>query len=214
MITRVIILLTGYAFGLIQNGHYISKHLGVDITHKGSGNVGATNVLRVMGTKLGLIVFILDVLKALVPCLIVRLIFKNDVNSDLYVLYMGAGVVLGHCFPVQFGFKGGKGISSAIGFIIIYDYRIALCMIAIFLICVLISRYISLGSVVAAFALPFLAFFFKKPGPESMIIIILLVCLVIFKHRSNIKRIINGTENKFSLRKTSEKSNEVKNGNS
>lgn len=205
MITRVILLLIGYIFGLIQNGHYISRAFGVDITHKGSGNVGATNVLRVMGTKTGLLVFVLDMLKGFLPCLAVWFLFRNKADADIYVLYTGAGVILGHCFPVQFGFKGGKGISSAIGFIFVYDYRVALCMIAIFVICVLISRYISLGSVIAAIAFPFLAFFFKRPGPESMIIIIVLVCIVIFKHRSNIKRILTGKENKFSFKKSPEK---------
>ena len=205
MIIRIILLLVGYAFGLIQNGHYISRYLGVDITAKGSGNVGATNVLRVMGAKIGVLVFVLDMLKGFVPCFVTRLVFKTDPLADLYVLYMGAGVILGHCFPVQFGFSGGKGISSAIGFIFVYDYRVALCMIGIFLLCVLISRYISLGSVVAAVAFPILTYCFKKPPIEHMIIIIILVCIVVFRHRKNVKRIFEGTENKFSFSHKDEK---------
>lgn len=195
MINRIILLVIGYVCGLIQNGRYISKFLGVDITSKGSGNVGATNVLRVMGTKTGLIVFVLDMLKGFIPCLAARLIFKEDI----FVLYMGFGVLLGHCFPIQFGFKGGKGISSAIGFIFVFDYRVALCMIAIFLICVVISRYISLGSVVAAIAFPVLTFFINRQSTEGMILIIIMVCMVLFRHSSNVKRIFNGTENKFSF---------------
>lgn len=202
---RILLLLIGYAFGLIQNGHYITKYLGIDITSKGSGNVGATNVLRVMGTKLGVVVFILDMLKGFVPCLVTRLIFKADPSVDIFVLYMGAGVILGHCFPAQFGFRGGKGISSAIGFIFVYDYRVALCMIAVFLLCVVISRFISLGSVVAAIAFPILAYVFKKPSPEEMIIILILICIVIFRHRENIRRMFTGRENKFSFSHKTEK---------
>ncbi len=202
---RIILLIVGYVFGLIQNGHYISKYLGVDITAKGSGNVGATNVLRVMGAKIGVLVFVLDMLKGFVPCFVTRLIFRDNAFVDFYVLYMGAGVILGHCFPAQFRFSGGKGISSAIGFIFVYDYRVALCMIGIFLVCVLISRYISLGSVIAAVAFPILTYFFMKPSMEHMIIIIILVCIVIFRHRKNIKRIFDGTENKFSFSHKTEK---------
>ena len=202
---RIILLIVGYVFGLIQNGHYISKYLGVDITAKGSGNVGATNVLRVMGAKIGVLVFVLDMLKGFVPCFVTRLIFRDNAFVDLYVLYMGAGVILGHCFPAQFSFSGGKGISSAIGFIFVYDYRVALCMIGIFLVCVLISRYISLGSVIAAVAFPILTYLFRKPSIEHMIIIIILVCIVIFRHRKNIKRIFDGTENKFSFSHKTEK---------
>lgn len=202
MITRIILLIIGYLFGLIQNGYYFSKSQGVDITHKGSGNVGATNVLRSIGVKSGILVFVLDMLKGFVPCLIVKMIFLSGGLADIYVLYSGFGVLLGHCFPAQLKFKGGKGISSAFGMILVYDYRVALIMLAVFLILVIITKYVSLGSSVAAIAFPIATAIVRKAPVEEMILIFIMVAIVLYRHRTNIKRLFAGTENKISFRKT------------
>lgn len=206
MITRIILLIIGYIFGLIQNGYYFSKSKGIDITHKGSGNVGATNVLRSIGVKDGVIVFILDMLKGFVPCLIVKLIFKESGISDILVLYTGFGVLLGHCFPAQLKFKGGKGISSAFGMILVYDFRIALIMLAVFLILVIITKYVSLGSSVAAIVFPIATVLIKKPATEELALILLMVAIVLYRHSTNIKRLFSGTENKISFKKKTDQS--------
>ena len=202
MITRIVLLIIGYLIGLIQNGYYFSKSRGVDITHKGSGNVGATNVLRSIGVKSGVLVFALDMLKGLVPCLIVKLVFRSTGLADIYILYTGFGVLLGHCFPAQLKFKGGKGISSAFGMILVYDYRVALIMLAVFLVLVVITKYVSLGSSVAAIVFPISTAIIKKASAEEMILICIMVAIVLYRHRTNIKRLFAGTENKISFKKT------------
>ena len=202
MIIRIVLLIIGYIIGLIQNGYYFSRSQGVDITHKGSGNVGATNVLRSIGVKSGVLVFVLDMLKGFIPCLIVKLVFIASGIADIYVLYTGFGVLLGHCFPVQLKFKGGKGISSAFGMILVYDYRVALIMLAVFLVLVIITKYVSLGSSVAAIVFPIATAVIKKPVAEEMILILIMVTIVLYRHRTNIKRLFAGTENKISFKKT------------
>lgn len=204
MIIRISLLIIGYLFGLIQNGYYYSKSKGIDITHKGSGNVGATNVLRSIGVKTGVIVFILDMLKGLVPCLVVKLLFNTSGAADIYVLYIGFGVLLGHCFPAQLGFKGGKGISSAFGMILVYDYRIALIILAVFLILVVITKYVSLGSSAAAIVFPVASILIKKPATEEIVLILIMIAIVLYRHSSNIKRLFNRTENKISFKESKE----------
>ena len=115
---RILCLLTGYVFGLFQTGYLYGKMHHIDIRQYGSGNSGTTNALRVMGKKAGLLVFMGDFLKTVFACLLVRLVMKGDPSVDLYVLYAGLGVVLGHNFPFYLHFKGGKGIASMAGILV------------------------------------------------------------------------------------------------
>lgn len=115
---RVICLVMGYVFGLFQTGYLYGKMNHIDIRNYGSGNSGTTNALRVMGKKAGLIVFAGDFLKTVFACLAARIIFKGSPDTDLYVLYAGLGVVLGHNFPCYLNFKGGKGIASMAGILV------------------------------------------------------------------------------------------------
>ena len=118
---RILCLLTGYVFGLFQTGYLYGKMHHIDIRQYGSGNSGTTNALRVMGKKAGLLVFMGDFLKTVFACLLVRLVMKGDPSVDLYVLYAGLGVVLGHNFPFYLHFKGGKGIASMAGILVSMD---------------------------------------------------------------------------------------------
>ena len=129
---RILLLIIGYFIGNIETGYIFGKLNKMDIRNYGSGNAGATNTLRVLGPKAGLIVFLGDFCKSLIPCLVVRYIFRDNVSlSYVYMLYIGLGVVLGHNFPFYLGFKGGKGVASTAGIIMALDYRIAFVCLAI-----------------------------------------------------------------------------------
>ena len=176
-------------------------------------NSGTTNALRVLGKKAGLIVFLGDLLKAIVACTIVRLIadhFGSDITL-IYILYTGIGVVLGHNFPFYMNFKGGKGIAATSGVIIaIGDWRIIVVCLALFIAAVAITRYVSLGSllVVTAFIVMWLIFGQLGMLPltgralyESYILVAIFVLMAYIRHKANIVRLIKGTENKLGQKK-------------
>ena len=137
---RILCLLTGYVFGLFQTGYLYGKMHHIDIRQYGSGNSGTTNALRVMGKKAGLLVFMGDFLKTVFACLLVRLVMREAPSVDLYVLYAGLGVVLGHNFPFYLHFKGGKGIASMAGILVSMDWRVTLVCASLFLGAVILTR--------------------------------------------------------------------------
>ncbi|MBQ4045758.1 MAG: glycerol-3-phosphate 1-O-acyltransferase PlsY [Lachnospiraceae bacterium] len=206
---RAICLLIGYACGLFQTGYFLSTLHGVNLREKGSGNFGATNTLRVMGNKFGILVLIGDVLKAVLACLIVKLVCSHifaDFNI-LHVFYAGFGAVLGHDFPFYLKFKGGKGVASTAGMVLgMGAYKELLIGLALFVLIVAITRYVSLGSCLSV-ALGCALLIVKAAGgayglttaglAEFSVIGLAAVLLCCWKHRSNIKRLIAGTENKF-----------------
>ncbi len=126
---RILCLAMGYAFGLIQTGYFYGKLHSVDLHKYGSGNVGTTNALRVLGWKAGLIVFLGDFLKTVIPCMLVRFVLFQDRPEMTYVLmlYTAFGVILGHNYPFYMGFKGGKGIAATAGLIFSMDWRVLRC---------------------------------------------------------------------------------------
>ena len=130
---RLICLAVGYVFGLFQTGYLYGRMNGIDIRQYGSGNSGTTNALRVLGKKAGLVVFAGDFLKTLIPCLTVRYLFREHMNSGyLFMLYTGLGVILGHNFPCYLKFKGGKGIAATAGLLAALDLRLGvLCLFAL-----------------------------------------------------------------------------------
>ena len=153
IILRFVCLIVGYLFGLIETGVLYGKLKGVDIRNYGSGNSGTTNALRVLGTKAGLIVFLGDFLKSLIPCLAVTFIFKNiEPYANIYqlfVLYAGFGAVLGHNFPCYLNFKGGKGIATTAGTIVgLLNGWMILILLILFVAVVAATRYVSLGSII------------------------------------------------------------------
>lgn len=202
MLLRIIIsLLFGYVFGCFSTGYFIGKVYKVDIRKYGSGNVGMTNALRTLGPKAGAMTLLGDLLKAVVPMLLVRfLIFKGDDNIDLLALYTGLGVVLGHNYPVWLKFKGGKGIAATSGVLVAFDPWIIPVGLPIFVLIVAITRYVSLGSLFIGILFP-LWVLIRHSGDIHMLILSLIFMLLAFlRHRLNIKRIIDGTENKFGQR--------------
>ena len=204
---RILLLIIGYFIGNIETGYIFGKIHKMDIRNYGSGNAGATNTLRVLGAKAGLVVFLGDFCKSLIPCLVVRFIFRDNVSlSYIYMLYIGLGVVLGHNFPFYLGFKGGKGVASTAGIIMALDIRIAVVCLIVFIITVAITRYVSLGSIFVMFILIGMSHFLVKfsygfgEGASPMEFRILTAAvglLSIFMHRANIKRLLGGTENKI-----------------
>ncbi len=204
---RIICLIIGYAFGLIQTSYIIGRFKGIDIRTKGSGNAGTTNAIRTMGWKLGILTFAVDVLKCIAAVLIVRCAFAASEYLTLLVIYTSAGVILGHDFPVYLKFKGGKGIAATAGMIIAFgDIRLILIGIACFFIPVLITHYVSLGSLIlsASFLLGMIiigqmgAYDMSQPYlTEMYVLTALLTALAWVRHRSNIKRLLAGNENKI-----------------
>ncbi len=209
---RIICLIVGYLCGLIQTGYFYAKHKHVDIKHEGSGNSGATNTMRVMGTKAGLFVFFGDFLKSFIPCIIVRFMFSGS-QSDMaliYMLYTGLGVVLGHNFPFYLKFQGGKGIAATAAIIVALDWRIVITCLILFFGIAIITRYVSLASLSIATCL-FIesAIFAYHDGYnlsdsarlEFCVLTFVIMILAYYKHRANIVRLIHGNENKFGVKK-------------
>ena len=203
---RVFCLVFGYVFGLFQTGYLYGRMNHNDIRNYGSGNSGTTTALRVLGKKAGLIVFIGDFFKMVLACLQVRIFLKGDPNTDLYVLYTGLGVVMGHNFPFYLGFKGGKGIASMAGLLVSMDWRVTLVCAAVFLGTVIITRYVSLGSifVVILFFIQMVLYesmgaYQVAPGSrlEFYALAGVLTGMAIWRHRANIRRLLAGTENKL-----------------
>ena len=192
---RILLLIIGYFIGNIETGYIFGKIHKMDIRNYGSGNAGATNTLRVLGAKAGLVVFLGDFCKSLIPCLVVRFIFRDNISlSYIYMLYIGLGVVLGHNFPFYLGFKGGKGVASTAGIIMALDIRIAVVCLIVFIITVAITRYVSLGSIFVMFILIGMSHFLVKfsygfgEGASPMEFRLLTAAvglLSIFMHRAN-----------------------------
>lgn len=212
MMERLISIGIGYLFGLLQSGYLYGKSRHMDIRQYGSGNAGSTNVLRVMGKKAGLIVFLGDFLKAVLAIYAVRFFYMGNESADLYALYGGLGVTLGHNFPFYLHFKGGKGIACMAGIMTAMDLRITLTCFLIFVFVVFFTRYVSLGSILVAIAFFTEVVIFGRMGsyrvlpealPEFFAVAGILSGMAIWRHRSNIKRLLSGTENKIGSKKQS-----------
>ena len=204
MATYIIIAVIAYAIGSINFSVLISKKIaGFDVREKGSGNAGSTNVLRAVGVKAAVI------LKGIVAILLAVLIGNIVGNTDRALLVQIAGilVVIGHTFPIFFQFKGGKGVATSLGVLLITNWKIGLICLTFALVIIIITKMVSMGSMGAAILFPVLTIFigdsFIVPatGFKYLIFSIILAVFVIFNHRENIKRIMNGTENKLSFKK-------------
>ena len=177
----------------IPFGYVIGKLKGIDIRQHGSGNIGATNVSRVLGKKYGALVLVLDALKGALPVLAVKLYglpFEYQVLAGLFA-------VLGHCFSPFLRFKGGKGVATGLGAFIVISPKITLLAFFIFLAVFLLTRYVSLSSITAALSYPILFRFLEKPSELSFILVSLTSLVIVAKHHSNIERLLKGEEKKF-----------------
>lgn len=194
-------ILLAYFIGAIPSSVWIGKKFyNIDVREHGSGNAGATNTFRVIGKKAGVIVLLLDILKAWFATAVLSSISNNP--SIDYMLALGLVAVLGHVFPIYIGFRGGKGIASLLGVIIAVHPLASLYSIIVFITTLLISRFVSLSSILAAFAFPILIIFHFQNTHKSLIIFSIMVAvLVIFTHKKNIERLFKKEETKVLLTK-------------
>ena len=210
MATYIIVAIIAYLIGSVNFSVILSKKMaGFDVREKGSGNAGTTNMLRTVGKKAALITLICDILKGVVAigiALIAGNIVK-DLDNALLVQLAGIFVILGHAFPVFFKFKGGKGIATALGVLLMTNWQIGLICLVFALLLIALTRMVSVGSIAAAILFPVLVLFIGQNYivPSSnlsyFIYSVMIAIFVILKHKENIKRIFNGTENKLSFKK-------------
>ena len=210
---RVLCVIVGYCFGMIQTAFILGKLKGIDIREHGSGNSGTTNALRVMGKKAGAICFVMDAVKAIVPMVAVYFIFRNGAYAQIEPLlrmYVGVGVVLGHNFPFYMGFKGGKGIMATGGISVGMGLWSFLCVAGTFFLTFFITHYVSLGSLLMYIAFVVVMIVEGQMGMlhmssahcmELYIIAILMMVMAFYRHRGNIGRLIHGNERKTYLTK-------------
>ena len=203
----IIIAIIAYLIGSINFSILISKKkAGYDIRQKGSGNAGTTNMLRNLGKKYAAITLICDVLKGVVAIGIAIIVgnILGDTNKALLVQIAGVAVVIGHTFPIFFGFKGGKGVATSLGILLMTNWQLGLICLVFALVLMALTRVVSMGSIAAAILYPILTLFVggghyivesSGLGNGYFIYSVILAVIVIFNHRENIKRILSGTEN-------------------
>ncbi len=213
MATYIIIAIIAYLIGSVNFSIIISKKMaGFDVREKGSGNAGTTNMLRSVGKKAAAITLICDVLKGVVSILIAIIIGNiiKNLDKELLLQIAGIAVVIGHTFPIFFGFKGGKGVATSLGVLLMSNWQIGLICLVFGVVLIALTRMVSLGSCGAAILFPVLTLFINqhytvltegKNGNVYFIYSVILAVIVLYNHRTNIKRILSGTENKLSFKK-------------
>jgi glycerol-3-phosphate acyltransferase PlsY len=185
----------GYLIGNFASSYFLGKITkNIDIREHGSGNAGATNTFRVLGVKAGVIVFILDVLKGVLATLIGLWLTGNQLGAVL----SGGMAVIGHNWPALLNFRGGKGIASSFGLILTMFPTIGLILFVIAAALIAATKYVSLGSIIAAILFPVLLVVFSQP-PAIILVGTVLALIALYRHRENIKRLLKGKENKFSF---------------
>jgi glycerol-3-phosphate acyltransferase PlsY len=202
-ITLLGIVVTAYLLGSIPWGILITRIFGSqDIRTSGSGNIGAANVTRVAGPAAGILTLALDTAKGYAA---VWLAARHSHDSATWMMIAGLAVLLGHCFPIWLNFKGGKGVATALGIFLALCAPAALAALALFVLVAAYWKYVSLGSIAAAAAMPLLIYFLWAPhhAPPTVIIFgtMAATLLIIYKHDTNIQRLVEGVEPKFSAGK-------------
>lgn len=190
----LIVILLSYLIGSFSSAFFIGKtFLKIDIREFGSGNAGATNAIRVMGKKLGIATFVLDVFKGMLAVLISRAILGYNGG------YIGGILaVIGHNWPILIGFRGGKGVATSLGVILMFHWPTAIICVVLGMIVSLITRFVSLGSIVFLSTTPIVnALITPKFNKSFFITTLILALFSIYRHKANFQRIANGTENKF-----------------
>lgn len=193
--TTFLWICAAYLIGAIPTGVLLTRCVGTDdIRTKGSGNIGATNVYRVAGRKLGLITLLGDCLKGLLPVLVVKLCGYDAGLTALVAL----SAFLGHCYPIYLGFKGGKGVATALGVFLVLSPTAVLCAFAVFALVLWKWRFISLSSITAAAITP-IVILFANDSWAIFFVALIIAAIVIWRHKGNIERLLQGNENRFNL---------------
>jgi glycerol-3-phosphate acyltransferase PlsY len=210
-----LLIITAYFIGSIPTALIISrKFFGIDIREYGSGNMGATNAFRILGAKFGTIIMVLDVLKGMLAVgLFYFLPFyvANEFERTNFMIALGLSAVIGHIFPVFADFKGGKGVATLLGMILAIQPVIAFTCMGVFLIVLLLTRYVSLSSILGAIMLPIcVLWIWNEDELTYRIFAILVAAMVIITHQKNISRIIKGAENRVPILKYRDRKNKNK----
>lgn len=201
------IVILAYLFGSIPTAVWFGQAFyGVDVREYGSGNAGATNTFRVLGGKAGSVVMFVDILKGWtatnLPYLLDSSVIGND-NASTFVnfqLALGVIAVIGHLFPIFAGFRGGKGVATLFGMVLAIHLYAALMCVSVFIVILLLTHYVSLGSIMAGFTFPFsIAFIFKTSVPSILLYGIAICALILVTHQKNIERLLKGHESKIYL---------------
>ncbi|MDK2810238.1 MAG: acyl phosphate:glycerol-3-phosphate acyltransferase [Petroclostridium sp.] len=186
-------VLISYLLGSINSSILVGRlWANIDIRKYGSGNAGATNTLRTLGKSAAAVVLIGDVLKGIIGVIIGRYL-----AGEMGALTAGIACVLGHNFPIYFGFKGGKGILTSAGVIFMINWKIGLVLAVLVLLIIAITRYVSLGSIIGASLYPVVVLLFDRRGIEHIIFAVWIAVLAVYRHKTNIKRLLDGTESKL-----------------
>ncbi len=207
---RFLCLAIGYVFGLFQTGYIYGRMHGIDIRDHGSGNAGSTNMLRTLGTKAGLITFAGDCIKCILAVVLTRALFGKSHEDILPLLafYAAAGTILGHNYPFYLKFRGGKGIAATAGLVLSFNWIMAVLGIIVFFTTFFVTHYVSLGSLLVYVGIMIELVVLGQSGYFHMSqahllelygVALVLAVLAFWKHRENIKRLMNGTERKTYL---------------
>lgn len=208
----------GYLFGVFKTGYFLGKLYNVDVRSKGSGNSGMTNTMRVMGKKVGIIAFLGDTLKCIIPIVITYFVFGRPDHVGLFLYITGLGAVLGDMFPFYLNFNGGKGVSSTAGIVlsllfVTFDWKFTVLGLVVFFTTMFVTKYVSLASLTLMVSIVIETIVWGQMGlirclqksPQDRIVVyivvVILMVLSFVRHRSNIQRLINGTENKIGQKK-------------
>jgi glycerol-3-phosphate acyltransferase PlsY len=197
----IFIALFGYLLGSVPVGLVLAKLFSkVDPRKMGSQNIGATNIFRTVGKALGILTLIGDVLKGAIPIWVAiqwNLIDQWGLSSDLWIAIAGVTPFLGHVFPLFLGFKGGKGVATALGVYLVVSPIAVLIELFLFMGIVWRWRFISLGSISCATTIPILIAFFRSDSQAYFVLSVIIAALILYRHQSNISRLLQGTENKW-----------------
>ena len=203
---EILLIIFAYLLGSIPTSVWVSKYFfGVDIRDYGSGNAGATNTYRVLGSRFGTIVMVVDIFKGIAATSLYILMpyyMQDEWQRTNFMVGLGLASVVGHIFPVFADFKGGKGVATLLGMVIAIQPVVALCCVAVFLLVLYLTRFVSLSSILAgvAFAI-FILFIFNEKEPLYRVFAIAVALMVIMTHQKNINRILKGTESKVPILK-------------
>ena len=204
MAAYIIVGLVAYLIGSISFSIIISKKMaGFDVSEKGSGNAGATNMLRSVGKKAAALTLLGDALKGVVAIIFALVVgnLAKEADNELLKYIAGILVVVGHTFPIFFGFKGGKGVATSLGVILMLNWKCGLLCLIFALLLMFLTKMVSVGSIAAAILFPLAILFMDEFSLPKLICSALLATFVVYNHRTNIKRLLNGTENKLSFKK-------------
>ena len=212
-----LLIIVAYLIGSIPTSVWVSKHFfGIDIREYGSGNAGATNTFRVLGSKWGSFVMLVDVIKGVVATSLYLLLphyLTNELHQTNFMLGLGLASILGHIFPIWANFKGGKGVATLLGMAVAIQPIVAACCIGVFLTVLFLTRFVSLSSILAGIAfMVFILFVFNEQPTFYRIFAVMVALMVVLTHQKNIGRILNGTESKVPILRHRDRRKQRKSG--